>query len=109
MNSHSSIFFEIKYTKSRKFKDEYSNFLGKIRRSHKCMGIRFKNSSNFLMVPEFSIFYPNFPDVEANKKAAYVNTYPTEKCAKPTRRACTIDNATGLSRHITKLARGVFS
>ena len=34
---------------------------------------------------------------------------PTVKCAKPTRRACTIDNATGLSRQRTKFAKGVLS
>ncbi len=41
--------------------------------------------------------YPNRPEVEAIKNAAYVKIYPTEKCAKPTKRACTIERATGLS------------
>ena len=53
--------------------------------------------------------YPNFPLVDAIKNAAYVKTYPAEKCANPTNRACTIDNATGLSFHLTRFASGVRS
>ena len=53
--------------------------------------------------------YPNFPDVDAITKAAYVKTNPTAKCVSPTRRACTIERATGLSFHFTKFASGVRS
>ena len=47
--------------------------------------------------------------VDAITNAAYVSIYPTEKCANPTNLACTIDNATGLSFHLMKLANGVLS
>ena len=53
--------------------------------------------------------YPNLPEVDAITKAAYVSTNPTEKCVSPTRRACTIERATGLSFHLTKFASGVRS
>ena len=53
--------------------------------------------------------YPNFPDVDAITKAAYVKTNPTAKCVSPTRRACTIERATGLSFYFTKFASGVRS
>ena len=55
------------------------------------------------------LIYPNLPEVDAITKAAYVRTNPTEKCVSPTRRACTIESATGLSFHFTKFASGVRS
>ena len=51
--------------------------------------------------------YPNLPEVEAITKAPKVTKFPTVKWVKPTNRAWTIDNATGLSLHPTKLAIGV--
>ena len=57
----------------------------------------------------FIACYANLPDVEAITKAANVRIKPTEKCTKPTNRACTIDNATGLSLQRIKLANGVLS
>ena len=53
--------------------------------------------------------YPNLPDVDAIKNAAYVGMYPAEKWAKPTTRACTIDKATGLSVQRARFANGVRS
>jgi hypothetical protein len=53
--------------------------------------------------------YPNLPDVEAIRKAAYVKIYPAEKCANPTSRAWTIESATGLSLQRTSCAKGVRS
>ncbi len=51
--------------------------------------------------------YPNLPEVEAITNAPKVTKFPTVKWVKPTKRAWTMDNATGLSLQPTKLAIGV--
>nr|WP_269614137.1 hypothetical protein [Prochlorococcus marinus] len=49
-------------------------------------------------------FYPNLPEVDAITNAPKVTKFPTVKWVKPTNRAWTMDNATGLSLQPTKLA-----
>ena len=48
--------------------------------------------------------YPNLPEVDAITNAPKVTKFPPVKWVKPTNRAWTIDNATGLSLQPTKLA-----
>ena len=86
-------------------------FEGEYKREMESTFLNYLNIEEFIRILQYliNIIYANLPDVEAITNGAYVNMKPTAKCVKPTKRACTIDKATGLSRQRTKLANGVRS